>query len=97
MFSSEIQILEENLVKINKIKDNNIDSIRDTLLGYEGYGASVYFQCLTKICPLKNRNHEGQDIFNMALNYGYGILYSEVVRACILSGLDPYLGFLHMD
>ena len=46
---------------------------------------------------LENRNPAGQDIFNMALNYGYGILYSEVERACILSGLDPYLGFLHMD
>ncbi|MBS3090133.1 CRISPR-associated endonuclease Cas1 [Candidatus Pacearchaeota archaeon] len=97
IFSPEIQILEENLIKIDKINDKNIDSIRDILLGYEGYGASVYFQCLNKICPLKNRDPEGQDIFNMSLNYGYGILYSEVERACILSGLDPYLGFLHMD
>jgi len=97
IFSSEIVTLEENLLKINKIQGNNIDSIRDNLLGYEGYGAAVYFQCLNKICPLKNRDPDGQDIFNMALNYGYGMLYSEVERACILSGLDPYLGFLHMD
>jgi len=97
IFSSEIQILEDNLIKIDKINDKNIDSIRETLLGYEGYGASVYFQCLNKLCLLKNRDPAGQDIFNMSLNYGYGILYSEVERACILSGLDPYLGFLHMD
>jgi len=31
------------------------------------------------------------------LNYCYGILYSLVEKACILSGLDPYVGFLHTD
>src|SRR3989344_105654 len=97
LFSKEIETLESNLPKINEIKGTQIDFIRDRLLGYEGYGASVYFQCLNKIVPLKTRNPEGKDIFNMALNYGYGILYSEVERACILAGLDPYLGFLHMD
>lgn len=97
IFISEIERLEENLLKLDKINGENIDLIRDTLLGYEGYAASVYFQCINKICPLKNRDPDGQDIFNMSLNYGYGILYSEIERACILSGLDPYLGFLHMD
>jgi len=97
IFSSEILALEDNILKLDKIDNIKIDDIRDKLLGYEGYGASVYFQCLNKIFPLKNRDPESQDIFNMALNYGYGILYSEVERACILSGLDPYLGFLHMD
>src|SRR3990167_7341130 len=97
IFSSEVLTLEDNLSKIDKVTGNQIDEIRSKLLGYEGYGASVYFQCLNKISPLRNRDPNGQDIFNMALNYGYGILYSEVERACILSGLDPYLGFLHMD
>ena len=96
-FSSEILTLESNILKMSQINDTQIDNIRDKLLGYEGYGASVYFQCLNKISPLKSRDPEGKDIVNMALNYGYGILYSEVERACILSGLDPYLGFLHMD
>ena len=31
IFSPEIQILEENLIKIDKINDKNIDSIRDIL------------------------------------------------------------------
>lgn len=97
IFSSEILALEENLPKIDNVDSDKIDDIRDRLLGYEGYGASVYFRSISKIIQFKNRNPEGQDIFNIALNYGYGILYSEVERSCILSGLDPYLGFLHMD
>lgn len=31
------------------------------------------------------------------LSYGYGILYTEVEKACVLSGLNPYMGFLHTD
>ncbi len=38
-----------------------------------------------------------KDPFNACLNYCYGILYSLVEKACILSGLDPYVGFLHTD
>lgn len=97
IFFSEIKVLEKNLQEIENVEESNINSLRETLLGYEGYGASIYFKCLSKICPLKNRNPDGQDIFNISLNYGYGILYSEAEKACVLSGLDPYLGFLHMD
>ena len=57
----------------------------------------IYFSCLNKIITLPKRDPESKDIGNITLNYGYGILYSEVERACILSGLDPYLGFLHSD
>ncbi|MFO7558792.1 MAG: CRISPR-associated endonuclease Cas1 [Desulfobacterales bacterium] len=38
-----------------------------------------------------------KDPFNAVLNYCYGMLYSRVEKACILSGLDPFVGFLHTD
>ena len=38
-----------------------------------------------------------KDEFNCMLNYGYGIMYSNVERACILAGLDPYIGIMHVD
>lgn len=31
------------------------------------------------------------------MNYAYGVLYGEVERACILAGIDPYVGFIHTD
>ena len=31
------------------------------------------------------------------MNYGYGVLYSLVEKACIIAGLDPFVGFLHTD
>ena len=33
----------------------------------------------------------------MLLNYGYGILYSQVWSALALAGLEPFAGFLHVD
>src|SRR3989338_2674626 len=51
LFSSEILALEENVLKIDLVTGKDIDAMRDMLLGHEGYGASVYFQCLNKIVP----------------------------------------------
>lgn len=38
-----------------------------------------------------------RDPFNAFLNYAYGILYSEVEKACVIAGLDPFVGFVHSD
>jgi CRISPR-associated protein Cas1 len=44
----------------------------------------------------RSRN-PAKDEFNALLNYTYGILYSSVEKACIIAGLDPYIGFIHTD
>jgi len=31
------------------------------------------------------------------LNYGYGILYSQIWSAVLLAGLEPFAGFMHVD
>lgn len=77
--------------------DGNLKDKRDTIFGIEGSAAAKYFECLQTILPFNGREHKAEDPVNALLNYGYGILYSEVERACILAGLDPYLGFLHAD
>ena len=38
-----------------------------------------------------------RDPFNAALNYGYGVLRSQVRQALLLAGLEPNAGFLHAD
>ncbi len=67
------------------------------LLGIEGYVAERYFSGLKKFYGFKNRKPEGRDKFNSAFNYGYGILYNEMERACLYVGLDPYLGLYHTE
>ena len=44
------------------------------------------------------RVHRGAtDKVNSMLNYGYGILYSQVWGSVISAGLEPFAGFLHVD
>lgn len=100
-----LQALHESLVeskdKIQKL-DGTINQIRDSLMGIEGNAARVYFDTISSLLPGpyqfngRSRN-PARDQFNCLLNYGYGILYSMVESACIIAGLDPYVGFIHTD
>ncbi|MEM1916628.1 MAG: CRISPR-associated endonuclease Cas1 [Ignisphaera sp.] len=72
---------------------------RDILMSFESRAAKVYWQTIASLLPdslgFRGRDHESRDLFNMALNYGYGILYSVCERSLLFAGLDPYLGVLH--
>lgn len=79
-----------------------LEEQRGTLMGLEGSAGRSYFGCLGQLVPTGYRfttrsRRPARDEFNAMLNYGYGILYSHVERACIYAGLDPFLGFLHTD
>ena len=78
-------------------RSGTCDELRQSLLGAEGNAASQYFRVLSRILPFPGRDQNAADPVNIALNYGYGILYSEIERACILAGLDPFFGYLHTD
>lgn len=69
----------------------------EELLGFEGYIADRYWQGMKSLFKFPGRIPQGRDKFNSALNYGYGILYNEVERACLYIGLDPYLGLYHSE
>jgi CRISPR-associated protein Cas1 len=79
-----------------------IDARRQDMLGLEGKAARSYFEAISAVMPEKYKfagrsRNPAKDEFNALLNYGYGILYSLVEKACIIAGLDPYVGFLHTD
>lgn len=100
-FLNSVQVIEKALIDLNRL-DGDLDSLRNLIMGLEGTSGRTYFQCISKSMPEKYR-FEGRsrmpakDPFNAVLNYCYGILYSRVEKACILSGLDPFVGFLHTD
>lgn len=79
-----------------------IDERRGTIMGLEGSAGRIYFDALSYIMPERFKfdgrsRSPAKDEFNALLNYGYGVLYSLVEKACIIAGLDPYIGFLHTD
>ena len=79
-----------------------IEEIRETLLGIEGSTGRAYFRTVSALLPdtfqfdERSRN-PAKDEFNAVLNYLYGILYGVVEKACILAGIDPYVGIMHVD
>ncbi len=76
------------------------DEIRATVMNLEGRAGAIYWDAVAKALPVEfpGREHRGTaDPVNAALNYGYGILQSQVWTAVTMAGLDPFGGFLHVD
>ena len=75
---------------------------RAPLMGLEGQAARLYWQgfarLIEKQAQFRIREHRGtKDFVNSLLNYGYGVLYSQVWGAVQTAGLEPFAGFLHTD
>ncbi|MDY6854935.1 MAG: CRISPR-associated endonuclease Cas1 [Thermodesulfobacteriota bacterium] len=103
--SKEITVSIEKLKScsegLNKL-EGKIDEVRGTIMGLEGTAGRIYFETLSFIMPERYQfsgrsRNPAQDEFNALLNYAYGILYSKVEKACIIAGLDPYVGIIHTD
>lgn len=94
--------MEEQKQQILKIEDKPIDEVRNNIEGHEGTAGRVYFSVLGKLIPKQyefsgRSKNPAKDMFNCMLNYSYGVLYSNVEKACIIAGLDPYIGIIHTD
>ncbi|MFC6013097.1 CRISPR-associated endonuclease Cas1 [Nocardia lasii] len=76
------------------------------IFGIEGEAAARYFGAFTTMLRGSRSTwfvdqwsgrsgRHAVDPLNVALNYVYGILVAEVIRAVAACGLDPHAGFLH--
>jgi len=94
--------LTQKAEAVEKVSGRRVDEVRETIMGIEGEGASIYWGVLAKTLeqgwgfPGRTGRY-AEDPINALLNYGYGILLGECLRAIHYAGLDPYGGFLHAD
>lgn len=76
------------------------------LFGIEGEAASLYFSSFARMLrdvrleklgwTWSGRIGRGaSDPINILLNYAYGLLRAEAIRAILACGLDPHAGFFH--
>lgn len=99
LLATEVAEHEE---EIRRLAGKTVDEVRFELLSAEGRAAQRYWEAIGKLLLAEmewpgRRTQGAGDPLNSALNYGYGILYGAIERACVLAGLDPYAGFLHVD
>jgi len=97
-----IQELEHARREAEQVDGEAIDQVRERLLGLEGSAGRRYWEgvrlLLAGRAGFEGREHRGAtDPVNAALNYGYGILYSQIWGAVLNAGLEPFAGFLHVD
>ncbi|MBS7631718.1 CRISPR-associated endonuclease Cas1 [Candidatus Bathyarchaeota archaeon] len=100
-FDFIIKEIEEAKTELDK-ESRNIGSARMKIMGIEGNASKLYWEGVSNALPEDWRfegrsRHPSKDPFNAALNYAYGFLYSLVEKACIIAGLDPFIGILHTD
>ena len=79
---------------------NKKELSKEFILGIEGMGASHYFKYLKtmQLFPSsfeRRMKRHSEEITNIALNYGYAILFNFIYKASINAGLEPYIGVLH--
>jgi CRISPR-associated protein Cas1 len=72
------------------------------LFGVEGDAAARYFAGFPAMLNAGSTlgfsvrtRRPATDPVNAALNYAYGLLVSDIIRAVLACGLDPHAGFLH--
>ncbi len=101
LFQSPLQTIQGSLDALDR-KFKDLEESRSIIMGLEGTAGRAYYSCISKIMPEKYRfkgrsKRPAKDPFNAVLNYCYGVLYSRVEKACIIAGLDPFVGFMHTD
>ena len=80
------------------LKKQKIDSLR----AVEGQISRIYWEIVFKayghLTSANTREKRyADDIFNMSINYCYGILYGMVEASLVMVGLDPYIGLFHIN
>ncbi len=91
----------EILRELEEIQPYNLETFRREAIELEARAAHKYWSAIATLIPpdigFTGRNQAGSDSFNISLNYLYGVLYKVIWRALVLAGLDPYLGYIHVE
>ena len=98
-YNESISNIVDDIVKLTPVTNMNW---RNSLLGFEGKAATIYWHTLSslKLLPddfeIREKRHAISNS-NKALNYGYAILLSYIWSAIDNAGLESYAGILHSD
>lgn len=97
-----ISTIKSNSHNLENFRENLLGKVQKNMMGVEGAIARVYWIAIGGNLPRNLRFQQrsrrpAKDIFNAAINYLYGMLYTIVESATLAAGLDAQLGLLHAD
>jgi CRISPR-associated protein Cas1 len=100
--SAAVRGIEARRRELDAVAGERVDDARGVLMAIEGGAGRHYWSGVRTLLlghvGFDSREHRGApDPVNSALNYGYGILYTQVWGALMNAGLEPFAGFLHVD
>ncbi len=101
-FDNKIEKMQNLRISLSQLDGNEVKDVAEVIRGLEGTSGRLFFETLSYVLPENYKfagrsSRPAQDPFNAFLNYAFGVLYSKIEKSLILSGLDPYLGYLHRD
>jgi CRISPR-associated protein Cas1 len=106
-YNTKIEELRDSIGKLMDLASRArsieapLEETRDKLRSIEAEASRIYWPNFALLTPRElgfpGRSQDSGDPVNTLINYSYGILYSECWKAIVLSGLDPYAGFIHVD
>lgn len=99
----QLQLMAGKLAAILRWLHQSTDL--DTIRGYEGQAASLYFQVFDfHLRQQRTEFHFGgrsrrppRDRINCLLSYLYALLRHDCIAALTATGLDPFVGYLHAE
>lgn len=100
--TAAVRGIERGRRDLDDVAGERVDDARGSLLAIEGAAGRHYWTGVRALldghAEFTTREHQGApDPVNSALNYGYGVLYSQVWGAIMNAGLEPFAGFVHVD
>lgn len=98
-FAIEIQ---QTIAKMQTFDAQHNELELEKLRAKEAYLAREYWQqiavSMERYTSFENREkRNAEQTFNQYINYAYGILYGIVESSLLMTGVDPYMGILHID
>lgn len=86
-------------IEVAQVRAAEVGSV-ESLMGVEGAAAAAYFGAWRAALPpawgfAGRAHHPPPDPVNALLSFGYTLALHDVLTAVQMTGLDPYLGFLH--
>jgi len=92
--------IKEKFEELSSLQFEDLDSARKAILAYEGECANEYWDGIKLVLDSYNfegRNQKSADPVNLSLNVAYNLLSAQVWKHILKFGLDPFLGYLHVD